>query len=458
MSLPEPYPIRQTRRLTFRPGETYHRFGSRETCLSRDEHWGTWLPEHGTKGFVSIPNGRVYDYYVEERSFFQLMNRLAEQLRRDWSGHVRRYPTQKKRLVQSAWAVSRAAGRLRLNSFINVYHRYRREAYDFDEYIWGAWAVIYDVEPVIIKAFPEQVETIMALDRPIDYTAMLRGAFRFSAAKVANRYGWLNMYNPHDRPFSAANIERLKRKHSRREVAEQFAKFRTNGQRYRSFRRSISDPTLQRYADMVHTYAWLKTDRIDGWRQSMQGLTGFFQWLTRFGRGLTIQETVNLSASEIIAALKGQPLPDRDHLRKRSHLNVMYLFRRGNITEVNDLVSIRSTLRRLQGTTSTKEVKGVTACPGQARGRVKIVRHSSDLPKMKPGDIFVATFTYPTFTPTMRKAAAIVTDEGGITSHAAIISREYGIPCVIGTGNATHILKDGDRVEVDATKGIVRKV
>ena len=56
----------------------------------------------------------------------------------------------------------------------------------------------------------------------------------------------------------------------------------------------------------------------------------------------------------------------------------------------------------------------------------------------------------------MRKAAAIITDEGGITSHAAIVSREYGIPCIVGTENATKVLKDGDRVEVDAIKGLVK--
>ena len=58
----------------------------------------------------------------------------------------------------------------------------------------------------------------------------------------------------------------------------------------------------------------------------------------------------------------------------------------------------------------------------------------------------------------MKKAAAIVTDEGGITSHAAIVSRELGIPCVIGTKFATKVFKDGDLIEVDADKGIVRKI
>lgn len=76
--------------------------------------------------------------------------------------------------------------------------------------------------------------------------------------------------------------------------------------------------------------------------------------------------------------------------------------------------------------------------------------------KMKEGNILVAMATNPTFVPVMRKAGAIVTDMGGLTCHAAIVSREWGIPCVVGTKIATKVLKDGDLVEVDANKGIVK--
>lgn len=70
----------------------------------------------------------------------------------------------------------------------------------------------------------------------------------------------------------------------------------------------------------------------------------------------------------------------------------------------------------------------------------------------------VSTMTFPHFIPAMEKAGAFITDEGGILCHAAIVAREMGKPCIIGTGNATRVLKDGDLVEVDAERGIVRKV
>ena len=77
---------------------------------------------------------------------------------------------------------------------------------------------------------------------------------------------------------------------------------------------------------------------------------------------------------------------------------------------------------------------------------------------MKDGEILVAPMTSPDYIVAMRKASAIVTDVGGLMSHAAIISRELGIPCIVGTKIATQVLKDGDLVEVDANKGIIKKL
>lgn len=103
-----------------------------------------------------------------------------------------------------------------------------------------------------------------------------------------------------------------------------------------------------------------------------------------------------------------------------------------------------------------KELIGQTAQSGYAKGVVKIIIRAKDMKKMKKGDILVSIATDPDIVPAMKKAAAIITEQGGITSHAAIVSRELGIPCIIGTKIATKVLKDGDLVEVDAHKGIVK--
>ena len=104
------------------------------------------------------------------------------------------------------------------------------------------------------------------------------------------------------------------------------------------------------------------------------------------------------------------------------------------------------------------ELQGSAASLGYAIGRAKIVITQEDFKKFEDGDILVATMTTPDFVPLMRKARAIVTDEGGITCHAAIVSRELGVPCVVGTSDATRVFKDGDQIEVKANHGIVRKI
>ncbi|MBD3310486.1 hypothetical protein GF351_04660 [Candidatus Woesearchaeota archaeon] len=105
-----------------------------------------------------------------------------------------------------------------------------------------------------------------------------------------------------------------------------------------------------------------------------------------------------------------------------------------------------------------EELKGVAASLGKATGEVKIVVKKADMQKMKQGDVLVSPMTRPEHVPAMKKAAAIVTDEGGVTCHAAVISREMKIPCIVGTRIATKSLKDRDKVEVDADKGIVRRI
>ena len=100
-------------------------------------------------------------------------------------------------------------------------------------------------------------------------------------------------------------------------------------------------------------------------------------------------------------------------------------------------------------------VRGLGASPGMASGTVKIILDIDELDKIKDGDIMVTTMTTPDMVPAMRRASVIVTDEGGVTCHASIISRELGIPCVVGTGDATATLEENSGVTLDGKKGLV---
>lgn len=100
-------------------------------------------------------------------------------------------------------------------------------------------------------------------------------------------------------------------------------------------------------------------------------------------------------------------------------------------------------------------IKGLGAAPGIGVGKVKIVLEEKEVGKVKEGDILVTTMTSPDMVPAMQRASAIVTDEGGMTCHAAIVSRELGVPAIVGTSKGTKVLEDGAMVTVDGDRGVV---
>ncbi|OGE87802.1 MAG: hypothetical protein A3J07_03765 [Candidatus Doudnabacteria bacterium RIFCSPLOWO2_02_FULL_49_13] len=128
------------------------------------------------------------------------------------------------------------------------------------------------------------------------------------------------------------------------------------------------------------------------------------------------------------------------------------------ITKVKVGKIYQSHYKNLNRLVKTDQIKGIPASGGVVRGKVRVVLNASVLDKVKKGEILVTMVTHPDYLPAMRVAKAIVTNEGGLTSHAAIVARELKIPCIVGTKVATQLLKDGDMVEVDANKGMVRKI
>lgn len=115
----------------------------------------------------------------------------------------------------------------------------------------------------------------------------------------------------------------------------------------------------------------------------------------------------------------------------------------------------------IQSTTAGKkenEIKGQVGSPGKIKGKVRVILNARKADHFEDGDILVTGMTRPEFVPLMKKASAIITDEGGITCHAAIVARELKKPCIIGTKVATRVLQDGDLVEVDADNGVIRVI
>ncbi len=139
------------------------------------------------------------------------------------------------------------------------------------------------------------------------------------------------------------------------------------------------------------------------------------------------------------------------HLKKRAFGTVLFDGRKIRFFESN-------VMREKHRAEKSSQVRGTPGSTGKARGRAKIVLTQADFRKIKRGDVLITTMTRPDYVRIMKLAGAIVTDEGGLTCHAAIVSRELGKVCVVGASRATKMFRDGDIIEVNANEGIVRKI
>ncbi len=177
-------------------------------------------------------------------------------------------------------------------------------------------------------------------------------------------------------------------------------------------------------------------------------------------RDMVIEHFSHLVHYDDLLSLKMDEVVDlfRGHFPPRALLEERRGFVVSSINHEVDMWIEKEEPASPRSNSDVKEVKGITAQPGKITGTVKVVMSPRECSKVKDGDILVATMSTPDFLPAMMRAAAFVTDIGGITSHAAIVSREMGRPCIIGTKIATKVLKDGDTVEVDADAGIVRRL
>ncbi len=170
---------------------------------------------------------------------------------------------------------------------------------------------------------------------------------------------------------------------------------------------------------------------------------------------LSLIQANYLTPKEISAALLDNQILSKNTLNKRYKFSV-YKTETKDINFLDEETSkyIAKKLKNLENTDSI--IKGICSNPGIVKGKARVIIKNSDFSKMKKGEILVTPYTTPDYSILMKKAIATITDLGGITSHASIVSRELNIPCITGTKNASELIKSGDLIEVNADFGIVK--
>lgn len=166
---------------------------------------------------------------------------------------------------------------------------------------------------------------------------------------------------------------------------------------------------------------------------------------------------LSLTKEELYKYFKGAKLPAKNILLQRYKSSALVFDKKSfgvytgsDIKKIENLIFSKATTEKL--------LKGVPAFPGKITGIAKVINDPKNGHLLKKGEILVSGMTRPEFLPIMKRASAFVTDSGGILCHAAIVAREMKKPCVTGTKIATKFFKDGDIIEVDATKGVVRRL
>lgn len=178
--------------------------------------------------------------------------------------------------------------------------------------------------------------------------------------------------------------------------------------------------------------------------------------------GIQVDDLIMFGYAEILEIIKrGHVLSGDLKIVEDRRTGFAIVWMNGNVETFRgkDILQLQAEIGKTYKISKNSEddsIQGTVACPGKVVGNVKVLLDYRDVTKVERGDIIVATMTTPDYISAMEKASGFITDEGGITCHAAIISREFNVPCVVGTVNATERLKDGQRIELDAYNGVVK--
>lgn len=264
----------------------------------------------------------------------------------------------------------------------------------------------------------------------------------------AMRVGWTYLKEPYDREHYTTIIEALAGKgNPNKQVETLKEKQRLSRAQYERFIKEGIGQDIIEMAELYNRLVFYRSYRGEVIVRSM----GYARELlseaaSRFQ--LELKDLVYFTPDEITQLLQRGTLPDY----KPRQIGFKIFFTENQIKIVGGVKSEEAVAEDIH------ELKGDGVYPGVATGKVRIIRNPSDIDEFGDGEVLVTTMTSPDMMLALQKAAAIITDEGGITCHAALLSRELQVPCVIGTEVATRVLKEGERVEVDSQRGLVKRL
>lgn len=379
-------------------------------------------------------------------------------------------------------SIKELIGRYRTNrDWIHRAAVYDQLAWMGEEYWARAMDRILSKSLSLRKDSPEYKEILFALTKPreisttlLEKKAVLTQALRVkkgrkvlaeAAQELSDEFGWLPVFTygtPWGRPYYRKELAQAMKKDEttlRRDYAalKNYRLLRDAALKKLVDRYKIGRKDLQVFLDYGLA---LDTRNEAEYLVSYGGfyLLPIYQEISRRLK-LSINQVRTLFEEEIVACLRGRA--DAQELIKEKEGLVAWGFNRAMTKRVNfSAAEARELLAHLEkpakvGARAAAK-SGLTASLGQATGPARIVKSPADNHKVKPGDILITYATTVDYLPAMKRAAAIITEVGGLTCHAAVVAREFGIPCIVALRGAMVDFKDGQLIEVDADRGQVK--
>jgi len=425
---------------------------------------------------IVVPSKNNTAFYADAVSWLKLVESLNSKYTSDLKG-LAKY--EKQFVIDGANYLNLTKKLSKLNvknlsnsEFKDLYIDYHNKLFIYTIFIWTAYLLnnyVADRATGILDKYieksgkeSEKQDIYASLFSPPKKAAILQLQYEVEKAQgnlsgknfedLYERFKWLSCLDLHNLPWTKEEFK---------EHIKSFSK--VSSKKVVEFSRLAEElkikPNDLDYLLMAKSFVYIKDARDDYRRQGVfYALTFFKELANRMGIGA--QDVSYLQEAEIIDFLDGKLEISKEIIAKRKKGFVMYLSLDNKLVclqgdNAQDAMSLFKLSAEEEEITL---ITGMVASKGLASGNVVIVHGVKDLEKVKDGDILVAVATHPDYVPAMRRAIAIVTDEGGVTSHAAIVAREFGIPCIVGTKKATSLLKDGDIVEVNAQYGWIKKL
>jgi len=341
--------------------------------------------------------------------------------------------------------------------------KYKKEIEKFTDFNNALMALMFPIKEAM---FQKEQEDFLALVRIAENNNKFQDDKFFvkKAKRYLEKYSWITTYlilpiEPLDMKGLVKKIEdAVDNKFIETYKKQKIKKAEDRKLANKIIEKLKNDKELISNIKLAQEFGWLLTFSIEQAMAFTSKLIPLFKKISK-RTNTPYSLWVYLKSDEIIRILKGDLIVTVQELKKRQS---GYVFLAENGIQKYIIGKKGEKLSKwidenVDGIDKNiKEIKGQSVSPGLVEGKVRIALTPKESYRLEKGDVLVCSMTSPHYVPAMKKAAAIVTDEGGLLSHASIISRELGKPCIVRTKIATKVLKDGDLVEVDANKGVVR--